>query len=214
MIYAYTGVPGSGKSLHAANDVRFALNHGRPVVANFDLGPDAPVKDRELFHYLPNESLTVDWLKEFSDSYWASSSVPFREDWLLLALDEVQILWNSRRWSDKGRMEWLEFFSQSRKYSYKIIMIAQSAKMIDNQFRMLIDTEVNHRKLSSMGGIGFLLSRPFRDRLFMRVSYLFQSGERLGSEWTIGHKADMQMYDSYARLRQQEISSTLKAATT
>lgn len=208
MIYVYTGVPGSGKSIHAANDVRFALNHGRPVIANFPLGEDAHVKQRELFTYIPNEQMNPDDLKRYSDEYWSNSEKMFREDWLLLVFDECQLLWNSRRWSEKTRMEWLSFLSQSRKYAYKIIMIAQSAKMVDNQFRMLFDTEINHRKLSSMGALGYLLSRPFRDRLFMRVSYLYQTGERLGSQWSVGCKRDMQMYDSYARFRQREISNS------
>lgn len=208
MIYCYTGVPGSGKSLHAANDIRFALNHKRPVIANFELGMDAPVKYRDLFRYIPNEKLSPELLVSIADEYWLSGARPFREDYLLFVADECQLLWNSRRWSDKARMSWLEFLSQHRKYGYKLIMIAQSAKMVDNQFRMLFDTEINHRKLSSMGAIGYILSRPFGDRLFMRVSYLFQTGERLGSDWSIGMKKDMQMYDSYSRLRQLEYSST------
>lgn len=214
MLYVYTGVPGSGKSLHAANDVRFALNHGRPVIANFELGADAPVKDRSLYHYVSNDQLSVSYITEFCDAYWADPEHKFREDFVLLVLDEVQILWNSRRWSEKGRMEWLELWSQSRKYGLKVIMIAQSAKMIDNQFRQLVDTEINHRKVSSFGTLGFLISLPFRDRLFLRVSSLFQSGIRLGSEWSIGSKKDMQMYDSYVKLRRQEVGNTLKTSAT
>lgn len=206
MIFAYTGVPGSGKSLHAANDVRWALNHDRPVIANFDLAPDAPVKSRDMFRYVPNEEITPSLLIDYADDYWTSSAREFREDFVLFVADEAQIIWNARSWNDSRRLEWLTFLSQHRKYSYKIILICQSAKMIDNQFRMLIDTEVNHRKVSSMGALGFVLAAPFRDRLFMRVSYLFQTGERLGSEWAVGHRADMDMYDSYSRLRQVEYS--------
>lgn len=213
MLFVYTGVPGSGKSLHAANDIRFALNHGRPVMANFELASSAPVKDRSLYHYVPNDELTVSKIVDFCDAWWADPSHEFREDFVLLVLDEVQILFNSRRWSEKGRMEWLELWSQSRKYGLKVILIAQSAKMIDNQFRQLLDTEINHRKVSSFGTLGFLISLPFRDRLFLRVSSLFQSGIRLGSEWSIGHKADMEMYDSYVKLRRQEINASVKTAT-
>lgn len=103
----------------------------------------------------------------------------FSEDYLLLVLDEVQIIFNSRDWMNKGRvgkndsrLDWLQFLSQHRKYGYRIRLIAQSAKMIDNQFRMLCEYEINHRKVAHMGLIGSALSLPFRGLLFMRVKYL------------------------------------------
>lgn len=212
-IYAYTGVPGSGKSLNAASQVRFFLNHGRPVVSNFSLSDGAPARDPGLFHYVSNSELTPSFLEDFAGSWWSDPSHVFSENSLLLCLDEVQCIWNSRRWSDRDRLSWVEFFSQHRKYGYRIILIAQSTKMIDNQFRYLIDTEVNHRKFSSFGTLGFLASLPFRGLLFLRVSYLYQSQERLGSEWYVGRRADMDMYDSYARIRGREIVSSDRPGT-
>ena len=214
MIYLYSGVPGSGKSLHAASDIRYALNKPgveRPVIANFPLGTRARVKRPQAFHYFANRDITPAMLVDFADAYWETSGVPFREDWLLLVLDEVQLVYNARNWQDKGtgrgdsRLDWLEFLSQHRKYGYKVVMIAQSAKMIDNQFRMLIEIEVNHRKLSTMGGFGELLSLPFGGRVFVWVSYLYQVSERLGMSLYLGKKRDWQMYDSYARFRQREL---------
>lgn len=207
-IYAYTGVPGSGKSLDAASQVRFFLDHGRPVIANFELSQDAPVRDRSLFRHVPNSSLDPDALIEFAEVWWGDPRHVFREDGLLLVLDEMQCVWNSRNWSEKGRLAWVEFFSQHRKVGYKVIFIAQSVKMIDNQFRYLIDTEVNHRKISSFGLVGWIASLPFRGNLFLRVSYLYQSSERLGSEWYVARAKDMSMYDSYARIRGREIVSS------
>lgn len=206
-ISLYTGVPGSGKSLDAAALVRYNLNRPspRPVIANFALGVDAPVKPerRQYFVHKPNAELTPDFLIDFATKFWTAAPDLFAEDYLLIVIDEVQLLMNSRRWNvDKNRMNWLEFLSQHRKYGYRIILIAQSAKMIDNQFRMLVDTEVNHRKLSGMGILGWLLSLPFRDRLFMKVRYLYQTGERLGCDLSIGLRRDMRMYDSYARFEQ------------
>lgn len=197
MIYLYSGVPGSSKSLHAANDARFALNHGRPVVGNFQISAGAPVKSLDCFRYYPNSRLSPEVLVEFADEWWASHD--FRESGITLILDEVQIVFNSRRWADSDRLAWLEFFSQHRKYGYKVILIAQSAKMIDSQFRMLIEEEVNHRRVSTMGFFGFLASLLFLGRLFMQVSYLYQSNERLGMSFFVGRRKDMAMYDSYAR---------------
>lgn len=61
-IYLYSGTPGTGKSLHAANDVRFALNHDRPVIGNFEISHDAYVKHPEQYHYYPNWELRPELL--------------------------------------------------------------------------------------------------------------------------------------------------------
>lgn len=70
--------------------------------------------------------------------------------------------------------------------------------MVDNQFRMLIEYEVKHRKMSNAGLAGWLMSLPFRGRLFVRVLYYYQMNERLSSEWFIPRKADMLVYDTNA----------------
>lgn len=204
MITLYSGVPGSSKSLHAAQTIRYALNRPtpRPVIANFPLAPDAPLREgrRQFFHYRPNERLTPDYLVGFAERFWEQVPEMFREDFITLVVDECQLLFNSRRWNqDKDRMQWLEFLSQHRKYGYRIILIAQSAKMIDNQFRMLVETECNHRKVSSMGILGALVALPFRGNLFMQVRTLFQTGERLGFDLARASRRDMAMYDTYAR---------------
>lgn len=206
-IHVYTGTPGSGKSLHAASEVRFQLTrrYPRPVLANFPLSADAPVGDnRDLYHYIPNEDMSAARLISFADDYWKNTDGPFREDYLTLILDECQLLFNSRNWSQSSRMSYLEFLSQSRKYGYKVVLIAQSCKMIDNQFRMLVEVEHNHRRVSSMGPLGAALSLPFGGRLFMIVRYLYQVNERLGMDFFRGTRADMQMYDSYATFERQD----------
>lgn len=211
MIVLYTGTPGSGKSLHAAHDIREALNkyrgEDRPVLANFEVNTTS-VKRPNAFHFYTNEELTPALVQDFADDFWINTKRHFSEDYILLILDECQLVFNSRDWSNKGRvgkkdsrMDWLAFFSQHRKYGVKVILIAQSAKMIDNQFRMLCEYEVNHRKVSNMGIFGALIGGLFMNRLFMRVKYLFQASERLGWQLSIGRKKDMDMYDTYAKLR-------------
>lgn len=206
----YTGTPGSSKTLHAVHDIWYVLTKPRgadvPVICNFPLNLDG-IPRRDAFTLVDNEDLTPDYLVQFADDFWAESGLPFREDYILLVIDECQILYNSRLWQSKGRrgkndsrLDWLEFFSQHRKYGYKIILIAQSAKMIDNQFRMLVDTEVNHRAIKHMGRVGAvfgLLPRP----CFLWVRYLFQSGERLGMRMYVARARDMRLYDTYGRLR-------------
>lgn len=196
-----TGTPGSGKSLHAAAEIREYLNYERPVpvIANFRLAKDAPVRHPERFTYMPNDELSAGRLIDFANDFWDSGQCDFREDFLQLYIDEAQICFNSRNWNDKRRMSYLEFLSQSRKYGYRIVLIAQSAKMIDNQFRMLIETECNHRRVSSMGLLGALVSLPFRGRLFMTVRTMFQVGEKQGMGLMVYRQKNARMYDSYAR---------------
>lgn len=202
-IYVYTGTVGTGKSLHAAHEIRFQLNRRspRPVVANFPIRKSA-VRHPECFTYVPNDELSPQFLVDFATRFWSSVDF-FREDYINLVIDEAQLLFNSRRWSSSDRMAFLEFFSQSRKYGYKVIFIAQSAKMIDNQFRMLIEFEVNHRRFSSMGVIGGVLGLLTLDRVFMHVTYLFQTNERLGAGLYLLRMRDVDVYDSYARFERQ-----------
>lgn len=213
MIELYSGTPGSGKSLHAAHEIREALDKYRgadkPVIANFEVNT-SKVKRPQAFHYFDNDELTPDLLRDFADDFWMHVDRHFSEEYILLVLDEVQIIFNSRDWMNKGRsgkndsrLDWLQFLSQHRKYGYRIILIAQSAKMIDNQFRMLCEYEINHRKVAHMGMVGAAVAAPFRGCLFMRVKYLFQTNERLGMQLSIGNPRDMAMYDTYAKLRQQ-----------
>ena len=93
MIDVYTGVPGSGKSLHAASDIRFDLNLVRrevPVIANFRLGPDAPVAHPERFLYIPNDEMSAGKLIDFACDWWSDPERRFREDGIHLYIDECQ----------------------------------------------------------------------------------------------------------------------------
>lgn len=200
-IYVYTGVPGSGKSAHCAREIRENLNRSnpRPVIANFELGRRAPVKHREHFHYVTNAGLRVEDLEQFASDYWETQGNKFKEDAISIYLDEAQLLFNARLWNSKDRLRWLEFLSQSRKYGYRVVLIAQSAKMIDNQFRMLVETEVNHRRMSACGVAGWLMSLPFRGRLIMYVNFMFQLSERTGAGCFLLNRRDFMMYDSYKK---------------
>lgn len=200
-IYCYTGTVGTGKSLDAARQLRWHLRIGKPAVGNFELSPEANIPGRESYTYIPNEELTPEWLWSYAASYWGDKRV--REDTILLIVDECQCLWNSRRWSDRDRLSWVEFMSQSRKAGYEILLIAQSAKMVDNQFRMLIEYEVAHRKLSKYGFWGWLLALPFRGRVFSRQVSLMQTGEVMERGLYYGRKSLFEMYDTFKRFERK-----------
>lgn len=204
-IYMYSGTPGTGKSLHAVNDLRFRLNRKQPypAIGNFPLAEGAPVAHPEHYHYFTNEELTPDLLTEFADDYWNTSGRDFKEEKLGLILDECQLCFNSRTWNSdaKTRLAWLEFFSQHRKYGYRITFIAQNAKMVDNQFRMLIEYEWLHRKVANLGVIGGILGLLSFGRLYMHINTYFATGERLGMDWFLASSKDFRMYDTHARFK-------------
>ena len=201
-IYLYSGTPGSGKSLHAANDIRLALNRkNRPVLGNFELSQVAPVKSRDNYLYIPNEVLTPEKVTEYATEYWETGGRAFREDWIYLVIDEAQLIFNSREWNRdmQRRMAWLEFLSQHRKYGVKVILLAQDAKMIDNQFRMLIEYECHHRKLSNFGLVGRLVGTLFLGRLYLWIMTYYSMNEVLEREFYLASNKDFAMYDSYKR---------------
>lgn len=203
-IYCYTGTVGTGKSLDAARKLRWHLATGRPAIGNFELATDCRCRNADGYKYVSNEELTPELLWDYAESYWQDGRV--REDTILLIVDECQCLWNSRRWSDRDRLAWVEFFSQSRKAGYEVILIAQSSKMVDNQFRMVIEYEVAHRKLSKYGFWGWLLALPFRGRVFSRQVRLMQTGEVMESGLFYGHKRYFAMYDTYKRFERKKTS--------
>lgn len=199
MIYLYSGTPGSGKSMHVARLISDTLRFKKlPVVANFDVNPGT--KGYELFTYKPNHLLESSFLYDFAADYWGGKSV--REDSILLVVDEAQLVFNSRSWSQGQRMDWVEFFSQHRHFGYKVVLIAQFDRMIDRQIRALIEIEVKHRRLDNFGWKGKLLSLPFGGRLFACISYYYGLNERVGVEWCLPHRRYFRLYDSYNRFEQ------------
>lgn len=194
-ISIYSGTPGSGKSYHATARIRDALyrRHPVPVVCNYDLRTD--LRNREFFHFKPNVGLHPDWLVGFATDWWKSHR--FRENGILLVIDECQLLFNSREWSNPDRMAWLEFFSQHRHYGYEVVFVAQSDRMVDRQFRALLEYDVQHRKLSNYGLFGALLSLVAFGRVFAAVTYYYGLKDRIAVKFFVSRKRVYTLYDSY-----------------
>lgn len=191
----YSGTPGSGKSLHATDRIRRRLKRGLPVIANYNLDRDR-IPHPELFTYLDNEELTPRALVDFAREWFGSHR--FGEDRILLVIDEVQLLHNSRSWSvDKDRMAWVQFYSQHRKYGYSIILIAQFDRMVDRQIRSLLEYECVHRKVSNFGVVGWLMSLLFAGKAHVCVERYYPLNQRLGSKWFVARRRIFEMYDSY-----------------
>lgn len=143
MIDLYLGSVGSGKSYHALKEgIEKTKQRGGFVVANF------PIKAR-------NEKENERWiyLEDFSPKDLIRLSFERgsfgHEGRALVIVDEAGIKFNSRDWqvNPNERKEWIKFLSQSRKFGYDIILVAQDERMVDRQIRKLAEFNVKHIKL-------------------------------------------------------------------
>ena len=194
MLFLYTDTPGSGKSLHVAKDVKEHLSYGLPVLANFPISPE--VRGYERFRYVDNLSMTPDFLVSFAREFWGDRKV--KEDRILLCVDEAQLLFNSRNWSQSDRMGWITFLSQHRHFGYKILFITQFDRMIDRQIRSLAEYEVKHRKMSSFGVRGKVASLLAGGQVFCAVTVYYGMNEKTGARFFRGKRSLYRLYDSYA----------------
>ncbi len=193
MIMLYSGTPGSGKSLHTASKIIACSRFGRPVIGNFECDLHKYPKAR--YTYMPNHKLTPDFLIGYSRDFFAGKKI--REGAILLVIDECQLLFNSRDWQQRGRNEWLSFFTQHRKYGFDVILIAQFDRMIDRQIRSLIEYEFIHRKMSNFGIGGKILSLLFGGNTFVAVQMWYPLKLKVGSELFHARKYLYSIYDSY-----------------
>lgn len=205
MISLYSGTPGSGKSLHIARRIYYSLLNGQRVYCNFDINRSLFKKKQIKFQYIPNWELTPQRLIDISNEYFAGRKR--REDFLLLVIDECQLIFNAREWAARGRNDWLSFFTQHRKYGYEIVLVAQFDNMIDKQIRSLIEYEVIHRKLSNFGIKGKILSLLFGGRTFVAVKVWYPMSEKIGSEFFHASKKLFSLYDTYGTFAQDKTSS-------
>lgn len=199
MVKLYSGTPGSGKSLHTAERIFYALRAGRPVICNFDINLSFVQGKRRKknldFTYLPNDQLTVAALQDFSASYFKDR--PVKEEKILLVIDEAQLIFNAREWDARGRKDWLSFFTQHRKYGYEIVLVAQFDRMLDRQIRSLIEYEYIHRKVCNFGLKGWLLSFFVLGRLFVAVEVWYPMKERVGAQWFVCKRRFFRLYDTF-----------------
>lgn len=205
MLFLFTGTPGSGKSLHAAKIIKEQLSYGRnrsgvpchPVLANFDINPNT--KGFDCFHYVPNHEMTPQLLYDYALDYWDGR--PVEEETIYLFIDEAQLIFNSRDWSQNDRMAWIEFLSQHRHYGYRIYFMCQFDRMIDRQIRSLAEYQVIHRKVSSLGWKGKLARLFCFGELFVAVTVYYGMKEKIGAEFYRARKSLFRLYDSYTTFR-------------
>ena len=195
MIYLYSGTPGSGKSLHQASIIEAWLKLGKPVIANYTINTSLIKKCKGNFTEVNVYKLTPKFLKNYSLKYFENHK--FKEGTIRLFIDEAQLIFNARDWSQKGRSDWLEFFTQHRKYGYDIFLIAQFDRMLDRQIRSLIEYEVIHRKIKNFGLKGRILSLIAGGGLFVAVKIWYPMKEKTGAEFFKYSRRLAALYNSY-----------------
>lgn len=191
MIYFYSGTPGSGKSLHVAQDIYTKLFFKKQnVIANFDINREIYNKKKKKgkFTYVSN----VDLNPKFFYKYAMENHIFGKENQTLVIIDECQILFNPRIWNQNNRLEWINFFTQHRKWGYNFILISQFDRLVDRQIRSLFETEYKHRKINNYK-IGQLL--PIST--FISVEYWYGVREKIGSNIFFYKKKYGKMYDTF-----------------
>ena len=208
MIEAYTGTPGSGKSFHAVKDIWERVKYGHPVVTNIPMS--FPVKhfrkkknvSRETnYCFRETYEIAPAFLQAFSESVRSEKGwIRVPEDYIYLVIDEAQLIFNCRNWGDRERKEWVKFFTLHRKLGYRVILITQMSKMLDNQIRGLLEYEIIHRKFSNFGLRGWAISLMlFSPTLFACVRVWSAMNERIDCEILRYNRRIAKMYDT-ARL--------------
>lgn len=199
MIRLYSGTPGSGKSLHNAKDVINRSRFGKPVIGNFPC--DLSRFKKANYTYVPNYELTPQYLINYSMNFFQGKTI--KEGAILLVIDECQLMFNSREWQQKGRNEWLSFFSQHRKYGYDITLIAQFDRMIDKQLRGLIEYEFIHRKLSNYGFGGKVMSLLFGGNTFVVVEMWYPLKLKISSDFVHARKYYYSIYNTFGTFQME-----------
>ena len=198
MISLYSGTPGSGKSLHVAKTIYWWVRAGNPCICNFPVATEKIKLSRKKdFHFVSEDKLTPDYLVKFAQERIKRNG-KVKEGSILLVIDECQRIFNARDWGQKGRGDWLTFFTLHRHLGFDIILIAQFDRMLDRQIRALIEYEYIHRKVSNFGWKGKLLSLLAFGNLFVTVKVWYPMKEKTGSEWFRAKKMYYGLYDTYA----------------
>lgn len=196
MLEVYTGTPGSGKSLHAVQEIYNGLRYrGQLIISNIAVKPIKALRSESRYCYIKNSDLTVNRIK-FELASWYDSH-PFSENGAVLILDEAQTIFNSRTWNETGRSDWLYFFQNSRHYGLKVIFVTQSLKFLDSQIRNIVELETNHRNVKHFGFIGRVLSLFFLGNLFCNVTFFCGCRQKVSQSFTFGRKHLLKLYDSY-----------------
>lgn len=223
MIYFVHGRPGGGKSLFMAEKIYRELKRGRNVIANFEINEDYFKKCRHpeklgRFIYVSNDDLTTQAYKDidlrvkkysYTDGFWGYAlnfhdlTEKGRKVQTVIVFDECALLFNSRTFNARDRMEWLDLFINHRKLRYEIYLVAQDDSQIDKQMRGQFHKEIECRCVTTMKVFGKILALLCGGNLFVRIqrdySLMKPSSKNAGREYARYYTGQKyyDFYDSY-----------------
>lgn len=149
-IYAYTGLPGSGKSYGVvANQVLPALKAGRLVVTNL------PLKVELLQQEIPGCEVRTFLTSQIAEDPESMDTV-FPPGCVAI-IDECWRLWPAGRKVDKIPEAYKSFLAEHRhrvdeeQRSTQIVLVTQDLAQIANFARQLVETTFHHKKLGALG---------------------------------------------------------------
>lgn len=194
MIKLYLGTPGSGKSLHAAMNVRADLKFYRPVIGTFHINENALFKNSKYeYIYKSIYELEPKFLVDYAKKHLPKKKNP--EGSFLLVIDECQRIFNPREWGRKDRTDWITFFAEHRHLGYDVILISQNDRMLDRQIRSLIEYTYIHRKVTQFGIPGKILGLIMGQFVCVQVWYPLK--QKVGATFYRGDKKLYSFYDSF-----------------
>lgn len=214
MISLYTGSVGSGKSYHSIEVGLQVIKEGRHVIANFPIKPkkrfltnkQKKKHDDQFNRWLFDDEITIEKLVALSfEKGWYG-----KESQCMVIIDEAGILFNSRDWQTAGdhRRKWIKFLSQSRKFGYDFVFVAQSDRMIDKQIRGLVEYEVKHLKANNSFFFSFL--SIFRITLFMYIYKWYQTKLKGNIRFSKYSQSVADRYDTMRTFNMEELLQSLE----
>ncbi len=196
MLSLYTGTPGSYKSYHAVDEICRILKFGGRVIANFKISDDF-LKSKQCkgtFIYVNNRDITCQYFIDFARKHHSNKIYKCQT---FVYIDEASILFNQRVFgkSDKvARLNWINFFANSRHFGYDFILIVQQDKMIDAQIRALVESEFRHRSIKHYKLFGSFLSKFFK--MFFVIEVWYPARLKVGATPRFFHLFVARRYDT------------------
>ena len=208
-IFMFTGTPGSYKSYHSTEDIISYLKSGKNVISNYPVNYQNVLKNiKGEFIYIDNLSLTPRYLIEFAKEHHKKND----KCQTLVVIDEASIIFNSREFNSKDRIEWIKFLSNHRHLNYNVILITQQDTMLDKQIRGLVEYEYKHRALKNYNLITWFFSKVFGG-LYITLEIWYPCKIRISSKFCKFHKKIACCYDTMALFVGNDSSSSVSSST-
>jgi len=215
----YEGTVRSGKSASAVTNAFRCLREGGVVGLNFDLVDNwSTIYARRILPPFASEKQimkysvdmyerafrigSVDSLYELSEklpNLVKGRRAKSREEKGFLVFDECGLFFNSRDW--KGNMEYINFFANSGKLKWEIVLISHSFEDIDKQIRAKIEYLTTYRNMQKLAILGIPLGSILKKPIFRSITVLAGraagKGMKMYSRWYFLDMKTCDLYDTF-----------------